>query len=1700
MNAPSRVHSVALIILVILLMTPAFSSPAASVDGTSSISYDYHYGRTVVDMSSSQRLFLVGDLELDTTPGAPVLPVETLMLAVPPGQRLIDVKAWHSEPKLVEMIDSYPCNSAVAPLGGGECVTEYQDQGAWVYAGSYILEGVEVACINLRPLCWDVSTGRVDLTTDYKITLLTEPEAPGYIGDLDRVRELVDNADAVPEMARTVVSDVLPTESYQYLIITDVSLSTPFQALADWKAERNEQGSIYGNLDSTIVTLQDIMTYSALWGVPASHGGTGNDTQTLIRNFIRAAHEEWGVSYVLIGGDDDVVPCRKVWVNAGANSDQLPADIYFTGLDGDWDDDGDGIYGEPSDVGAQGEEADLLAEVYVGRATVSNVNDAWNFVNKTIQYEKGYVGQYGDDLLFVGEQLSSDPMTWGGDYKNQVYNLVLRDEGLDLTTIYEKDGTFSKAVFLQRMGSGVHLINHMGHGNYETFADLSIDDVKGLHNDLPFILYTQACMVAGFDEKSDYPGDCIAEEFIKGEGGAVAFIGNSRYGWYAPGSTDGSSQKFDISFFSQIFDDDVRQLGRALSWSKEENVNYATTPGTVRWVYMELNLLGDPETMVLTTSPGEHDLSVRRLVVDQSVLNEVGRASVQVQNLGQFSENGTVRLLVDDVLVSSSSVNLVPGESAWADLNWTPSEYRPHELRVEVNCAIDNIASNNAIDLTVIVDRRLTADELWEGENRSLPGGIIVDPGVTLEVHDCVVTFSPLPIDYLVDVKGTMRANGTTFGGSPFSITSTGVLDLVDCHLIDMSEREASCFSGGDLTISNSSIQGGMGWQLNTTDLRIEGSTLIDQTSEWTVTRSSIDLDGSDGYGGGLRLSNVSGSLRNVTWSGAQRGLIVEWSSNLLMHDLYLSGNGVDIDIVGDDATHFLHDLNNVNLTNGQLVIMDQAHDITVEGGIGSLYLVNCDNVTVKNWSLNHAGNGLGLISSTGTIVVGNAIENCSTGVLALNSDGVMWSNDLIGNERQVRQISSHLTFGLTYPTGGNHWSDLIAVDVMSGPGQDQEGSDGMADQAYVNDDVLDQYPKVGRCSIVHDAPVANFTMDTAVLDIISTVTFTDTSESGSGIGNWTWDLGDGTVTYGRQVSHLYSTKGPVTISLTVTDHKGSIDLKSIDLEVVNHPPECDLSFSPLQPAPGELVSFMDRSLDVDGGIVSRWWYLGDEYLSNGTSFEHAFPNAGDYYVNLTVMDAEGGSDSCVRKVAVGNSAPVSDFSWTPSYITSLQTVDFSTNCIDTDGHIVSWSWDFGDGTSGSGIAVAHRFARTGTYLVRLTVTDDDGATGTSSISLMVNNARPTASFECQEQVVSMVDVYFKDRSFDPDGTIRSWSWDFGDGSTSTTTSPSHAFRGPGVYSITLTVKDDLGSMGTSTKIVTVTNRPPQASIVAPEGTYHSLDTVELIGQGTDVDGEVVDYLWELGDGGTGSGEVLRYAYSAPGEYTVTLTLIDDAGGSSKASMILVILNLAPEVDIVVEQGPDHPRELRFVAEALDSDGTVVHYNWSFGDGSFGQNGSCLHRYAEDGEYLVELTVVDDQGCQSNATTSITVWTGDLSMENVTCVHRDDGWVLRAELLNDGPIPVNVTLMVDVSGTNISTEYHLDAGERRVVDLFLGEFEEAEVTATLVLPTGWYANADDSSWTGSLVRNDDGAPWPFMIGLVLLALVMIVAVVVIRRR
>jgi PKD repeat protein len=233
---------------------------------------------------------------------------------------------------------------------------------------------------------------------------------------------------------------------------------------------------------------------------------------------------------------------------------------------------------------------------------------------------------------------------------------------------------------------------------------------------------------------------------------------------------------------------------------------------------------------------------------------------------------------------------------------------------------------------------------------------------------------------------------------------------------------------------------------------------------------------------------------------------------------------------------------------------------------------------------------------------------------------------------------------------------------------------------------------------------------------------------------------------------------------------------------------------------------FTDRSTDWDGTISQWHWTFGDGSSSALRNPSHSYATGGNYTVTLTVTDNSKATATSSATVAVV-APPPPDQPPLASFTSSCtgRTCTFTDASTD-DGTVAAWAWDFGDNQGASTLRhPTYSYAADGTYSVTLNVTDNTGTSSSVTRSVTVSNTPPTAAFTSS---CSALSCSFADASSDTDGTVATWSWEFGDGDSSTLQNPSHNFGAAGDYQVTLTVTDDAGAPGSVTQTVSTTDPP----------------------------------------------------------------------------------------------------------------------------------------------------------------------------------------------------------------------------------------------------------------------------------------------------
>lgn len=472
------------------------------------------------------------------------------------------------------------------------------------------------------------------------------------------------------------------------------------------------------------------------------------------------------------------------------------------------------------------------------------------------------------------------------------------------------------------------------------------------------------------------------------------------------------------------------------------------------------------------------------------------------------------------------------------------------------------------------------------------------------------------------------------------------------------------------------------------------------------------------------------------------------------------------------------------------------------------------------------------------------------------------------------------------------------------------------------------------------------------------------------------WNFGDGSSGRGERIVHEFADAGTYNVELIVTDNSGQIGNSSrkISKVIVNQSPDA-VAGQDQKGKPGQLLTFDGSgSSDKDGRIIRYRWEPGDGTIQEGQKITHAYREPGYYMVTLQVIDNSTTPRPC-------NSGEDSLFVWINAppeveiggdLIAAItETVALSgSNSFDSDGSIVGFSWELGDGTKKEGMNVSHSYTKASSYRVKLTVEDNSGVGNRfeSDFLTVVVNDPPIAKANSHRTIVSPGDVVNFDglKSYDNDGKLINFDWDYGDGSKGNGLRTTHSYIAPGVYVATLTIKDNSRSKSDldSDTVAVMVNFTPAAK--AGEDQMVSGSEVQFDGKASsDRDGELVAYQWDFDDGTTSSEVAPLHVYAHSGTYNVKLTVTDNSKTSTAthSDLVTIIVNEHP----IADAGPDRtvsPGEsVSFDASSsIDTDGSISKYIWDFGDGTTRDVAKVDHAYIKSGKYNAQLTVFDNSG------------------------------------------------------------------------------------------------------------------------------------------
>jgi hypothetical protein len=567
-------------ILIILL---SLSIPAAfSTNDNFSVSYTFE--PTVGGCGET----FVADTFVQALPGEPMIPYRAASILLPQEAVLKDVKVRHGEPVVQTGIDiawgQPPCTFSDTPVTVGKNEEIYNSMNwypneIFTVVSVESFRGFQILNVILYPVQYQPKSQTVkfypELTVDVQFGKGEKNKLyRGLPGDRQDVSSMVDN----PEMVETYENEPVPLQTYEYIIITNDTMQSTFQPLADWKA-------CFAN--GTAI-------YTVSW-ITANYAGRDNAEK--VRTFISDMYLNHGTKYVLLGGDIAAVPYRGFYIYAGGYVDtDMLADMYFRCLDGTFNDDNDSYWAEPTDG------VDWYPEVAVGRAPCETVAEASAFVNKVIAYEQAAKPKRAllhESRVMAGNVPDARCLAWNCD------NYLPADYYIDY--VFEEDaGGVPKSRWISQWAQNPLVVAHIGHGNstiYYINYEKDVGTVSWYTSDIASLTNTfwpWTTSVACITGQIEY-NDCLAEAYVKDpDNGAIAAIYNDNYGWFMTNDACALSGEYCEMEFRACWSDGKEKFGDMLNQALSYMISSASVDEYYRWCFYERNLVGDPESPSLT--------------------------------------------------------------------------------------------------------------------------------------------------------------------------------------------------------------------------------------------------------------------------------------------------------------------------------------------------------------------------------------------------------------------------------------------------------------------------------------------------------------------------------------------------------------------------------------------------------------------------------------------------------------------------------------------------------------------------------------------------------------------------------------------------------------------------------------------------------------------------------------------------------------------------------------------------------------------------------------------------------------------------------------------------------------------------------------------------------------------------------------------
>ena len=702
----------------------------------------YHFDNPkVTELRGYQQINFDGCLQTAVA-GNPSLPYQMVSLVLPQGAEAESIEVELSDFQEIEgsvSLFPYQPSRTMSDKGQKELVINdavyasksvYPAENHGVVTTQY-KNGYGFAFASFTPVQYIPSEGKVMYAKTANVRVNTKASKDDHSNMLWGTQEIKNTVKRLaqnPEMVENYQTKGREVTNYDVLIITGSEFVSGY-------AEYCEYYNSIG-MRNQIVTTDEI--YAAMSGI---------DNQDKIRNYIIQEYQNNGIIMVVLGGDVNIVPYRGFFCQVQSSSlyesNDIPADLYYNGLDGTWNDNNDGHWGEPG-------EDDLMPEIGVSRMSFKTATELQNMIHKTLSYQQNPVMGEFHKVILAGEHLYDNPTSNGSDYLELLigihddngYTTVGYPTTYDFTKLYEELGTWSGSALKQAINAGTSYVHHDGHANsgyvagWYGVSNSDFSGANGVDHNYTFF-HSQGCDCGAFDE------NCILEKMVTIENFAVAVIGNSRYGWFNEGQTEGPGAHLEREMTDAQWGDRIGWLSVAQAIGKCETAPWVTAPGqweegALRWNFYDMNVLGDGVVNVWLDEPMTAVVDAPAQVVigtqsiDVTVADENGNGLMnyrclvymdgEVIAMGATDENGVAEIEFDGglqnvgtMIMKVSGVNSYPQD---VEIMAVPSNtpyvvYESYTLNggeqiefngnYSFNMVVKNVGSVNANNVTATI-------------------------------------------------------------------------------------------------------------------------------------------------------------------------------------------------------------------------------------------------------------------------------------------------------------------------------------------------------------------------------------------------------------------------------------------------------------------------------------------------------------------------------------------------------------------------------------------------------------------------------------------------------------------------------------------------------------------------------------------------------------------------------------------------------------------------------------------------------------------------------------------------------------------------------------------------------------------------------------------------------------------------------------